>query len=283
MESNTLVSYDVYSSYEFFKDYIKPLLTYGIRLSMPLSDLPKHGIICVQYASDNTFSEIESLRYYEHIVQQDELILQTGSDRVSTFPPTNWLFITYWRTVNRLSVNENSWIRAMIDLSQGAPSETGCIRCLLESMTTLFRVAGGVASLVPFKFSFNTEGQRTYRTPSDSRRFQSYCESNPIGHVVLLDFYSDGATMSKYGTQSASFKCVRFPNLDKLSEQWFTVAITPISRTLPSSLPYAHLRKLKLQLMHGFIFLVFGKFINDSYSGFAVNGKILLAHIGMII
>lgn len=114
--------------------------------------------------------------------------------------------------------------------------------------------AGGVSALIPFKNETDNNGARVYGTPWTSQIYELYSTSVSNGHVVLIDFYSDGATMSRSGTLSATFHRVRFSNLYIYCGNWFTVGIAPTAKTLSSSLPAAQRRKLKLLLMQRFLF-----------------------------
>lgn len=57
-------------------------------------------------------------------------------------------------------------------------------------------------------------------------------------HVVWLDFYSDGTTLSKSGTQSASFLKIRFSHILAISKRWYKIEIEQTPTTIPSNLPY---------------------------------------------
>lgn len=133
------------------------------------------------------------------------------------------------------------WLRDSISITMSSSriwnSATGCNRCPLKRFTTLFRAAGGVSSLIQFQMTTNSDRQCVFGTPCNTYIYESYVDSVSNGHVVLLYFYSDGATSAKSGTQSAKFYRVRFTNLKGYSEDWFTVSIAPTTTSIPASLP----------------------------------------------
>lgn len=97
---------------------------------------------------------------------------------------------------------ENGWIRASIDLRQGMLDEKAFFRCPPELMDNLFHLVGALSTLITIQSFFNSDVQRTFRRPWDSTLLDSYCEAYPVGHVVLLDSYSDATVMSKSATHS---------------------------------------------------------------------------------
>lgn len=57
--------------------------------------------------------------------------------------------------------------------------------------------AGVSSCIIPFQRTTDCNANRTYSTPWNSTLYESYSLEN----VVLADFYSDGTTLSKSGTQ----------------------------------------------------------------------------------
>lgn len=54
---------------------------------------------------------------------------------------------------------------------------------------------------------------------------------------------------------------------------WFTIRIRPATGTIPWSFPDERWRRLKLQLIHRFIYVLFKPLIMDSSNGVVVNGE----------
>lgn len=68
------------------------------------------------------------------------------------------------------------------------------------------------------------------------------------GRVVLVDFYSGGATMAKSGTQEATFIRALYTSIDKFSETWLTLRIASTAKTLPPGLPYERGAEAKVEI-----------------------------------
>lgn len=115
-------------------------------------------------------------------------------------------------------------------------NESGCYRCPLQLLSTLFAAAGSLSSIIPYCAILNLSRERTYPTPWDTKVYEGYTNSINKEAVLLVDFYSDGTTLTKSGTQSATFYRVRFSNLQNCSETLHTVGISPTMKTIPLSL-----------------------------------------------
>lgn len=90
---------------------------------------------------------------------------------------------------------------------------TGCYRWPLDMICTVFNEACGLPSLLLWKNKIAVHGQSLYETPWDTCVYGSYSAWVVHCHVVLLESYSNVSTLSKSGTQSATFHSVRFENL----------------------------------------------------------------------
>lgn len=94
--------------------------------------------------------------------------------------------------------------------------------------------------------------------------YKSYFETVSTGHVVLVYFCSEVATLAKSGTQGATFLHMRFGNLKFYTETWFNVGIAPTSTAISASFLVRKRRKLKLQLVQRIIFILFKPLIGIS-------------------
>lgn len=103
------------------------------------------------------------------------------------------------------------------------------------------------------------------------------------GHIVSVDLYSDGATLVKSCSQSATFVRVHFSYLKIFSELWYTVGIAPSTGLTPVTLFDEVRRKLELKLIQRFIFLLFKRLITASYKGVVSSGAIYISRISMFI
>lgn len=147
----------------------------------------------------------------------------------------------------------------------------------------MFTAADGVKSLILFERLINDNGDRICSTPWTSKLYESFHKQQTHGHIVLVYFYSDGVTLSKSGTQFATFLCVHFFNIEVFNEPWFTAAIAPIYKKLHPSLPAERVRHLKLTLIQRFMFLLFADRIKSSYTKVVLYGVTLFPRICMVI
>lgn len=79
----------------------------------------------------------------------------------------------------------------------GPPNVTGNFQCPLQLIRYIFVMSGGLRPLILFDDTHNREGYCTFRNQCDTFVYQSYINSDHTGYVVLLDFFSDVAVMSK--------------------------------------------------------------------------------------
>lgn len=118
----------------------------------------------------------------------------------------------------------------------------------------------------------NDNGLRTYSGPWDSQVYEKYQAVDPNANIILVHFYSDGAELSKSGTQSATFLTVGFSNIDTFSERLFTVGIAPTLKLLSESITDDQRQKMKLNFMERFIFTAFRRLIAASCSDSIIAG-----------
>lgn len=89
--------------------------------------------------------------------------------------------------------------------------------------------------------------------------------------------------MAKYGTQSATFLRVRFSNIKRYTDHWFTIGIAPTARTIPSAIPDDCRRHLRSQLLQRFIYLYFKHLIQASFNFFVIKGSTYILRFGIFI
>lgn len=142
-------------------------------------------------------------------------------------------------------VFEDGWVRAAIKLDQCVTNRTGCYTCPLQILRLLIDSAGGASTVIPFNRMQNEDGEGAYRTAWDTCIYESYKDTVNKGHVVLVDFHCDDATLAKSGTQGATFIRVRFSNLKPHTETWYTVGIAPSSATISTNIPDEKRRRFK--------------------------------------
>lgn len=277
------VSYELCNFYTNFQDMVVPMFSPEPKLTVPLFCLRHPVRHCVSYACQSAFSTGDSLRYYNHVLHRDRCFNVDDKSSLSGTFPTHDSFLSYCRSVRKTHVVQEGWKKTAIHLRRCQMNKTGCFRCPLKLMTELLRKHGGGFSIIPFEKATNESGSRTYSSPWDTAVYESYAKSIADGHIVLIDFYADGTTLSKSGTQSASFFRVRFSNIRPVSDCWFTIAIAPTTSTIPSSLPYETKRRMRLELYQRFIFRVFCDMITASYSGFPYLGDMFFPRLAMIV
>lgn len=137
--------------------------------------------------------------------------------------------------------------------------------------------------LIPFKVSTNDKGNRTYSTPWNTIFYEAYSNAVHHGDVVIVDLFSNGATLAKSGTKSVTFMRVRFFNIGYFFDKCFTVSVAPTPKVINLSLPKEKKTKLELQLFPHFIFLTLENLIRASFTGTVVNWIFLLPHVAMVI
>lgn len=130
--------------------------------------------------------------------------------------------------------------------------------------------------------SQNQDGDRVYGTPWNSIIYESYSNNVTSGQVLVFDYFSDGTTLSKAGTQVATFVRLLISNFGPHSHKWYTVRFMPSTTSIPSSLTDEWRRTLQLQLFHRFLYLLFNPLISASLHGSIVNGVTYFPRHGMI-
>lgn len=107
------------------------------------------------------------------------------------------------------------------------PRLLSLLRKLLSCRTT-------PAAIIPFRPLYNDNGDRLFSTPWNTEVYASYADSAHNGQVVLIEIFSDGATISKSGTQISTFIRLRFSNIRPHREDWHTVGLAPSPTTTTS-------------------------------------------------
>lgn len=120
-------------------------------------------------------------------------------------------------------------------------------------------------------------------SPWNTLIYEEYCKWCVDGHVVHVDFYSDGTTISNYCIQYLRLIRVRFGNVHRHTETWFPVEISPTHTSIPSTLPDESRWHLKLQLLHRFLFSMFKSLMRVSYSGFVEKSSTFFPLLAIII
>lgn len=161
-------------------------------------------------------------------------------------------------------------------------TKSGCYRYPLLLIEELIMKSGVITSIILFEQTFSIAGCQIYSTPWNSTVYEVYNAIESNGALLLVEFYIDGATLSRSGTQSASFLRVRFSNIQYYTEEWSTIGIVPTCKRIPSSLPSNTIRRLRRELIQRFIFITFKSLISSSYTGHAIIGSLLIPRIGTI-
>lgn len=149
-----------------------------------------------------------------------------------------------------------------------------CFSCLLQLLRHPLSLTA---------FSYNFDGELVYYTPLSTVIYDEYCKEVSIGHVVLVNFYSDRKTVSKSWTQVVTFINVRIANIRPHYENWFAVEVAPTHTSIPSTLPDEKKQPLKLQVLHRSIFVMFRSLIRPSFTGFVENGCTYFPQLPMVI
>ncbi len=119
------------------------------------------------------------------------------------FPDTA-SFINYLEKLRKWHVKNAGWYRALmktpLDMNQ-----TGVYRPALPLLLKELHKAGGVSAVKSFSETYDASGRRLFSAPWNSNAMKEYQLFLPPGsQQILVDVYSDGATISKSGSQSAN-------------------------------------------------------------------------------
>lgn len=285
------VSKEVFNFYSAFGDTTIPVFSKPPSLSPQWDTIPEHIKISVTYATEASMSKRECHHYYKHIIKRDAAI--TASPPSSSHPslleyfPTPDQFYNYIINYNKSKVLDEGWVRAKIKLDIGQTSVTntnGCFRCPLKLLEEVFLKSGGTASsIIPFQKNFDSSNTRTFSSPWDTLLYEQYCSTVNFGNVIIVDFFADGCTLARSGTQSGTFVRVRFANIKHFSEKWFDIGIAPTLKNFPDYVPDIVKRRLRALLYHRFLFTMMKNLVKASYNGLVVNGVTLVPRIGMCI
>lgn len=286
------ISKGVFEFYDLFGDTTIPIFNKAPSLCPPWDVIPEHIKSSIIYTANCSMSRGDCHLYYEHILQRDmTLTSSTSTDHpipLSHFFPTADRFFNYTVNFNKAKVVDEGWVRAKITINTGNnqsfTNENGCFRCPLKLLENIFLKSGGtLSSIIPFKKQMNRANERTFSSPWDTFLYEQYCSSVNFGNVIMVDFFADGCTLSRSGTQSGVFIRVRFPNIKGFSEKWFDIGIAPTQKQFPEYLPEYARRRLRALLYHRFLFLMMKKMAKASYHGLIINGVTLVPRIGMLI
>lgn len=277
------VAFDVFNNYDSLGDRTGPVFDSMPTLPVSVADLKPGSKLCVQYVYMSNMSTQSVSAYYNHIILRDTISQQdTTSDLITDFP-TPRAFWIYCQRLRRVRVVQDGWVRANVTLPNNPPNRSGCYRCPLKLLRGLLTWSTPTTSIIPFEMSYNDEGDRIYSTPWNTDMYASYNDSVSNGSIVLIYLYSNGATMSKSGTQSLTFLRVRFSNVRPYTEEWYTVGLAPSPTSIPATLPDDTRRRLRLQLIHRFIFLMLKAIISASYTEFVVAGRTYYTRVAMLV
>lgn len=88
-------------------------------------------------------------------------------------------------------------MQAAISLPIGSLINPGCYILPLKFSWTLLLNASGVQILISFHVSMHNNSPRTYSRPWESKCYEPYQAVDTNANIFLVDFFSDGATLSK--------------------------------------------------------------------------------------
>lgn len=208
------ISYQLCKFFTTFQDSIQPMYDCTPSLSVELSSYPETVRQRIIYGCTCAFTFRDSLAYYSHITARDRV---THNDNYLSLPMhfrKHDDFLSVCKIVRKVRVVQEGWSRAAIAMDRCDSNSTGCFRCPKQLMTNLLLEDGGARSLIPFSTTTDSTGCRVFSTQWNSAVYEQYCKSITTGHIVLIDFYGDWTTLSKSGTQSASFFVFDFLTYD---------------------------------------------------------------------
>lgn len=170
-----------------------------------------------------------------------------------------------------MALIKEGWEPVVIYLPLCMISPTSSMFCTLLLLPRIVKCTSRPVDKIPFLPLFDEEVQMFYGTPWDTVVWKQYYQTVNAGHIIIVNFYSDGTTMSKYGTQGVKIIRMRFPNFFLHTEKWLSIGTAPTATCIPYTLPNERRRKLKLQLKGRFIFSMIMSLVQASFSGFFEN------------
>lgn len=171
----------------------------------------------------------------------------------------------------------------MITLERCPPNRTCCSRFPIYLMRQLLEYIGGSNDTITFTKSMDISDNLYYSSPWATTNYDNYTKKVENGHVGLVDFHSDAASLAKYVTQSANVLRLRFSNIITHSEKWHTVGNSRTAKKISSNLSEELTRKCKLNHFQRFIFLTLKNFITASFNGLAFNSELFIPWLAMCI
>lgn len=254
--------------YSESKDETKTVNLVTLSPCPPVHELPGFARCCVSYITSMAVSFADVRCYYRYIVDVEHDSPCSTSERLTACVPTLPSFMSYCMRLRRHKVVNQGWSACAIQKVGCNVNGSGCFRCPLNLVRPLFSNQGTSCSIFPFAKEETDDRLQLYRPAWCRQMYESYTSALPRGHVLRMDFFSDGGTFSKSGTQRTTFVRVRFRNPRPFKEQWCTVGIAPNTASILMSLRDELRRNFKLQIYHLFLFPSFSNIIRASLPGF---------------
>lgn len=218
--NNETVCFTVFNFFAHFDDRTDPVYSRPPSINTDRTSLPISVQICVNYVCKNSLSYADCEQYYHHIMGRDAEVNTSPQLRMLGHFQTIKHFYNYCANNRKMTVVDNGWVRGRIQLDNCPINTTGYFQCPNQLLKSILWDVGAAANIITHLESQNSGEERTYSCSCDTDFYRSYQSDISSDHVVLVDYYSDGTTITCSGTQSATFIWVSFSNIKTISENW---------------------------------------------------------------
>lgn len=190
-------------------------------------------------------------------------------------------FASYLDKDRKRNVRLEGWKKAMIRTDFGL-NETGVFRSEFELLFQQLERADGISAIVSFAEE-HKDGKRSFSAPWNANAMRDYQKLLKFGgHLVGIDLFSDGATLSKSGSQSANSVRVRFINISGISEVWHEIGTAPSIDCGDERRSETDKRGERMFLFQRYLFIALKDLVAASAHGVVFQGAMLFPRIVMI-
>lgn len=179
-------------------------------------------------------------------------------------------------------VRQEGWRCAVISTDVDI-NRTGVFHPVLELLLDKSKLAGGVSMIIPAA-EMQGDGKIVFSAPWNTNAMLDFDQRHRVGgHLVAIDVYSDGTSLSRSGSQSANAMSVSFSNIRGITDVWYEVGIVPSVYCADKKFSDAEKRRERLEIFQRFLFVVFKDLISASFDGVLFQGTTLFPRMIMTV
>lgn len=175
--------------------------------------------------------------YHNQIFSRGATLCVIQRHSLSFIFPTHARLGRYCVTFYKLKIIHDGRKRSIITFKNYTSKVTGFFRCPLHLLTQILIKSGDSSTIISFQMDTAAKGIRRYSTKWKTNVYKTYSEMVSTRNLLMVAFYSCGATLSKSGRQNATFLKVPFPNVIFISYQCHTIGFSPLQKQRPESMP----------------------------------------------